>query len=223
MTVAQAQKEVEGLESEIKKTEREIHELLESRPAAALDAQRGKPGALDKLDGEIKKARERKVVLEDALRQARWNVQRAAEGELVPVLRERIEAGRELRAAVKHLESALARERNRRETLTAKASELKLSGRLVGADPGDIVLARIAHAVGVKIERPFVHPGLAEEGRLEEIDAQLSAIITQFESKAKAPGPKLARAETKEDRPQGFLAAMGAAFRKEAESKPPRP
>jgi hypothetical protein len=184
--IEQAKTEIEVLQKKLKACERELGTLQDQRPKVALLAERGDTSPLTKADAEIEKIRARLVTLQDAIRQAAWELKRAQEGELIPLLKATAAQWRKIRQGVSFLLTGLRQESDARAELQGKIQQLQISG-FAPPTPAGAVLEAVTTALGVQVQGPRVGN---DSSALEEGEQEFSRLLNLIDQRAKGPGPK---------------------------------
>jgi len=212
--------DVETLERKLKAAERELAQVIEGRPALALEAEKGEPAGLAELDGKAAEIRQRIENLTDALAAGRWQAKIARERELVPLIEARKGAGAGLKKALSSLVTAIGQVRAANAALDKRARELK--ERASGPNLLQAVLIELAVA--------FDLDGLA--GKIAELDARKASAgwtaeefgneITRLKDGLAGAFPQVRLGMLRIDAEEAALDTMLADFRKRAALQGPK-
>jgi hypothetical protein len=122
--VTKAKNEIESLEQKIRKGERALESLRQTRPGPALAAQRGDGAALASLDEQIAAAEREVQTSRDALVGARHARILARDAAFVPFIQKRRQAGLVLQKSLAALGGAISEARRANSEMISKAAEL---------------------------------------------------------------------------------------------------
>jgi hypothetical protein len=200
--------DVETIDRETRKVDREIMELARTRPGPALAAERGDPKALAELDGKLEKLRDRKENLASARVAMKWEEKRALEAEAVPLVKKALGEWRNVRRGLSALVTGLGQYSENRKALD------DLLGRRIRMTavptPQMPVLLGVIRALGLDPHAlPYLNPDVAT---LEAEEAVFSKILDEFAARA-ASSPRAMAKVRPEDHGTGVLGAMTVSAR----------
>jgi hypothetical protein len=200
--VEKARGQVASIEQKIRATRKRIADLTAGRPALALQAEQGEAGALGKLDASIESANRDIANLEDAAHAARWQVHRAGEAELAPLVRTALAQWRKIRSGLSMLKTTVTQYQTASAELGAKAQELQIKSPVLPS-PKDGIFGTVCQVLGIEERQVFI-PKTFET--LEE--EAFEKILSEFARLAALPGPRKLMPPSAKDLPTGVLGGL---------------
>lgn len=183
-----AEAEITALEQKEAEVRKQLQQAEAERPVVAYHAeQQGDAKDLGQFEARITALQERQTNLAAGRRQAVWLAARAREAFVGLFIEQRLTAGEAVSATERgHLEAIRgALESDRQMKAVARELGVSLSN---SPDVGEFQLARLAQAIGIKVDVPYLHP---QAETLSERDAKrLGETLARFASSAAAGRPK---------------------------------